>query len=163
MGLLSIAEMINIIRKYFFRIVAISLLAGLLGGYVVSTMQTYTCTLGFKYNHKEAAEGLARDGESKLDPYEIQNPVIIRAALQNMGLDNTSSDVKGIRQNIAITKVVTDLDKEVSESAALLGEKYDVNAKARYVKIIGHGTNIKDNYWNSITEIIVMKKESDIK
>jgi len=128
MGLLSIAEIIGIIRKYFLRIVAISLAAGFIGGYVVNTMQTYTCTLGFKYNHEEAAQGLARDGESKLDPYEIQNPVVIRAALQNMGMDSTDYDVKGIRQNIAITKVVTDLDKEVSESAALLGEKYDVIA-----------------------------------
>ena len=105
MGLLSIEEMVHIIRKYFLRIVAISLLAGFIAAYVVNSMQTYTCTLGFKYNHKEAQEGLARDGESKLDPYEIQNPVIIRAALENMGMDSTSSDVKGIRQNIAINKV----------------------------------------------------------
>ena len=32
MGLLSIAEIIGIIRKYFLRIVAISLAAGFIGG-----------------------------------------------------------------------------------------------------------------------------------
>ena len=129
MGLLSIAEMIRIVRKYFLQIVALSLAIGILGGYAVTALQTYTCTLGFKYNHKEAAEGLAPDGESKLDPYEIQNPVVIQGALENMGLANNKDfNVKGIRQDISINKVVTDLDKEVSESAALLGEKYDVAA-----------------------------------
>lgn len=128
MGLLSITEMICIVRKYFLRIFALSLAVGLIGGYVTTMIQTYTCTLGFKYNHKEAAEGLAPDGESKLDPYEIQNPVVIQAALGNMGLNNGVGDVKGIRQNISINKVITELDKEVSESAALLGEKYDIAA-----------------------------------
>lgn len=123
MGLLSITEMICIVRKYFLRILALSLAVGLIGGYVTTMIQTYTCTLGFKYNHKEAAEGLAPDGESKLDPYEIQNPVVIQAALGNMGLNNGVGDVKGIRQNISINKVITELDKEVSESAALLGRK----------------------------------------
>ena len=126
MGLLSIADIIRIVRKYILIIVALSVVAGLLGGVMMSMTQTYTCTLGFKFNHEEAAQGLAPDGESKLDPYEIQNPVIIQAALGNMGGEDI--DVKGIRQSISINKIVTDLDKEVSESAALLGEKYDINA-----------------------------------
>ncbi len=125
--------MIRILKKYFLQIVAISIAVALLGGYAVTTMQTYTCVLGFKYNHAEAAEGLAPDGETKLDPYEIQNPVVIKAALDNMGVGKDKDDdkelsVKGIRQDITINKVVTELDKEVSKSAALLGEKYDVVA-----------------------------------
>jgi len=131
MGLLSITEMVRILKKYFLQIVAISLAVALLGGYAVTSMQTYTCVLGFKYNHKEAAEGLAPDGETKLDPYEIQNPVVIKAALENMGIDEKEDgdvSVKGIRQDISISKVVTELDQEVSKSAALLGEKYDVAA-----------------------------------
>lgn len=129
MGILSITEMIDIVRKYFLRILAFSIALGLIGGYVTTQLQTYTCTLGFKYNYEKAAEGLAPDKESKLDPYEIQNPVVIQAALRNMGLANSKgTDVKGIRENISISPVKTDLDKEVSDSAALLGEKYDVFA-----------------------------------
>ena len=65
----------------------------------------------------------------KLDPYEIQNPVVIQGALEKLGLDSDRRlSVKGIRQDITISKVVTDLDREVSESAALLGEKYETNA-----------------------------------
>lgn len=127
MGIISISEIIRIFRKYFFKICALSIAAGLIAGYVLSTSQTYTCTLGFKYNHSGAADGLAPDGESKLDPYEIQNPTIIQAAVKNMGLED-EMDVKGIRQNISISKIVTELDQEVSKSAALNGEKYDVNA-----------------------------------
>ena len=126
MGLISIADIIRIVRKYILVIVALSVAAVIFGGVVTTKIQTYTCTLGFKYNHAGAEEGLAPDGESKLDPYEIQNPVIIQAALKNMGSDEL--DAKGIRQNISISKFITDLDKEVSESAALLGEKYDVAA-----------------------------------
>ena len=126
MGLISIADIIRIVRRYLLIIVALSVAAAIFGGTLTAATQTYTCTLGFKYNHAEAAEGLAPDGKSKLDPYEIQNPIIIQAALKNMG--SNDFDVKGIRQNISISKVITNLDKEVTESAALLGEKYDVNA-----------------------------------
>lgn len=130
MGLLSLTEMMKILRKYVLQLIALSIAVGILGGYAVTLIQTYTCTLGFKYNHKEAAEGLAPDGESKLDPYEIQNPVVIKAALEDMGMDDEGDtlSVKGIRQDISINKVITELDKEVTESAALLGEKYDVAA-----------------------------------
>ena len=128
MGLLSIADIIRIVRKYILPIIALSAAVSILGGVAASMLQTYTCTLGFKFNHTEAAQGFAPDGVSKLDPYEIQNPVIVQAALNNMGTDSDEIDVKGIRQNISINKIITDLDKEVSESAALLGEKYDINA-----------------------------------
>lgn len=129
MGVFDLGRMICIIKKYFLHILALSLAVGLLSGYIASMLQTYTCTLGFKYNHTEAAEGLAPDGVSKLDPYEIQNPVVIQGALDKLGLDSDKQlSVKGIRQDITISRIITDLDREVSESAALLGEKYDVNA-----------------------------------
>ena len=129
MELLNIYQIIQIIRKYFLRITALSIAVGLIAIYVVDSMQTYTCVLGFKYNHSGAAEGLAPDGVSKLNPYEIQNPVVIQGALDITGMsDRKDLDLKGIRQSIPVNKVVTELDKEVTESAALLGEKYDAAA-----------------------------------
>ena len=88
MGLISITEMIQIVRKYFWRVLALSLAVGVVSGYVATTLQTYTCTLDFKYNYEAAAEGFAPDGTSKLDPYEIQNPVVIQAALDEMGVSS---------------------------------------------------------------------------
>ncbi len=83
----------------------------------------------FEDNYEGVEEGLAPDGESELDPYEIQNPVVIQGALEELGLESDDRlSVKGIRQDISISKVVTELDKEVSESAALLGEKYEAAA-----------------------------------
>lgn len=129
MGLLNIKDMLNVIRRYFLRILALSLAAGLVSIFVADSMQTYTCVLGFKFNHSGAEEGLAPDDTSELDPYEIQNPVIIQGALENLGLeDDKRLSVRGIRQNISISKVVTDLDQEVSDSAALLGERYEAAA-----------------------------------
>lgn len=146
MGLLSITEMVSILKKYFLQIVAVSLAVGLIGGYVVSSMQTYTCVLGFKYNHKEAVDGLAPDGVTKLDPYEIQNPVVIKAALDSMGVgEDKELSVKGIRQDITINKVVTELDQEVSKSAALLGEKYDV-APTEYEMSFTYDASLGDEF-----------------
>lgn len=159
MGILSITEMIAIVQKYFLRILALSLAAGLIGGYFTTKLQTYTCTLGFKYNYEQAAEGLAPDGESKLDPYEIQNPVVIQAALNNMGLANNKKiNAKGIRQNISINPVVPDLDKEVSESAALLGEKYDVFA-TEYEMSFTYNASLGDSFGTQMFSSII--KEYD--
>ena len=129
MGLMSLYEIVRIIRKSFLRVLAISIAVAILAYVVVNSMQTYTCVLAFKFNHPEAETGLAPDGESKLDPYEIQNPLIIEGALKSISSNSKDvPDFKGTRQNISVSKVVAELDKEVSESAALLGEKYEVNA-----------------------------------
>lgn len=129
MKTLDIYEIVRIVRQSFLRIMALSLAIGILVFCVTSSLQTYTCYLGFKYNHDGAETGLAPDGESKLDPYEIQNPVVIQAAIDSIGLDDEQKkDINGIRQNISISKVITDLDSEVAESAALKGEKYEAPA-----------------------------------
>ena len=127
MGIISVSELIGIVKKYFTRLLAFSLAGALVAMFLVSSSQTYTCKLNFKYNYTEAAEGLAPDGVSKLDPYEIRTPTVIQGALDDLGLaDNETISVEGIRNHITIKEIVTDLDKEVSDSAALLGEKYDV-------------------------------------
>ncbi len=43
MGLLNIAEMIQIVRKFALRILALSLAAGLAGACFAAMTQTYTC------------------------------------------------------------------------------------------------------------------------
>ena len=135
MELLGMGDIIKVIRRSFLRILALSLAAGLIAAYFADAMQTYTCTLGFKYNYEGVEEGLAPDGESELDPYEIQNPVVIQGALEELGLESDDLlSVKGIRQDISISKVVTEPDKEVSESAALLGEKYEAAANEYEMK-----------------------------
>ena len=158
MGLLSISEMINVVRKHILQLLALSMAVGLLTGYLVSSGQTYTCTLGFKYTHEEAQQGLAPDGISKLDPYEIQNPVVIGAALNNMGIAANDNDVKGIRQKISVSKVITELDKEVSESAALLGEKYDVTA-TEYEMKFSYSASLGDDFGSRMFSNII--KEYD--
>ncbi|MBO5370517.1 MAG: EAL domain-containing protein [Clostridia bacterium] len=136
MGFLNIYEMVNIIRKSFLKVLALSIAIGFLVYCVANSMQTFTCVLGFKYNHTQAIDNLAPDGKSKLDPYEIQNPVVIQGALDNLDVSgNKKPDVNGIRQNIAISKVVTELDSEVSESAALLGEKYEAPSTEYEMKL----------------------------
>lgn len=154
MGILSITEIICIVRKYFLRILAFSLALGLLGGYAATLLQTYTCTLGFKYNYSEAADGIAPDGKSKLDPYEIQNPVVIQAALRNMGFDDDETAVRGIRENISVNPVHTNLDKEVSDSAALLGEKYDVFA-TEYEMSFSYKANQGDTFGSKMFSSII--------
>ncbi len=126
MGLFNIYEIISLIKKQFTKILAMSIAVGIVTFLVASRIETYTCVLSFKYNHKGAENGLAPDGESKLDPYEIQNPVVIQGAIDALGGNTKANlDARGIRQNVSIYKVVTELDSEVTESAALNGEKYE--------------------------------------
>lgn len=124
--MINLVDLWNVIRKYFVRIVAICLLAGILCYFVVSISQTYTCTLNYSYNYEDALTGLAPDGESELNPYELKNPAVLQAAIDYMGLDDDTLTVEGLRNKITISEEITTLDKEVSESAAVLGEKYEV-------------------------------------
>ena len=55
MEFLSINDILQVIRKSFLRILAISLAAGMIAYFVVGMNQTYTCTLGFRYNDAENA------------------------------------------------------------------------------------------------------------
>ena len=129
MGLMSLYDMTQIIRKYFLRVLSFSIAIAVFAYFLLNSMQTYTCVLAFKFNHPEAETGFAPDGTSKLDPYEIQNPLVIEGALRRISSNvKETPELKGIRQNISVSKVVPELDMEVSESAALLGEKYEVNA-----------------------------------
>lgn len=152
----DLSEIIQIIRKYFLRVLAFSMAIALIAMLFVNYTQEYSTTLYFKYNHTEATEGLAPDGESKLDPYEITTPVVIQGAIDAMQLDREKAvSIEGIRQNISVTEVITALDKEVSESAALMGEKYDVVAteyKMQYTYSSSFGQEFGAKMFSSIVK-----------
>ncbi len=154
MGLMTIAELIELLRKNFTRLLAFSLAVGLFALIAAEKMQTYTCTLNYKYNYSEAAEGFAPDGSSKLNPYEIQEPLVIRSALTDIGLgDSKEVNVEKIRNNIVISEIVEELDQEVSESAALLGERYDVQPtefKIKYTYSASMGGEFGARFFDSL-------------
>ena len=166
MELLSINDILKVIRKSFLRILAVSLAAGMIAYFVVGMNQTYTCTLGFRYNDAENAAQEETDtqedasGEearqtSRFDPYEIQNPVVIQGALEYLGLgDEDRLSVRGIRQDISISKVVTELDQEVSESAALLGEKYEA-AGDEYEMTFTYDASLGDEFGTRMFSAII--------
>lgn len=174
MELLSINDILQVIRKSFLRILAISLAAGMIAYFVVGMNQTYTCTLGFRYNDaenaaQEEADAAAEDtGQeetateetelvSRFDPYEIQNPVVIQGALEYLGLEEEDRlSVRGIRQDISISKVVTDLDQEVSESAALLGEKYEANGN-EYEMTFSYDASLGDEFGPRMFSAIIQE------
>lgn len=128
MGVIQIHDIFNIIRKHFVRIVAACLAVGVLAYAITSLTQSYTCTLNFKYNYPAAEQGFAPDGESELDPYELENPAVIQAAIASLGLDPEGEQlsVEGIRSDMRISTVIPTLDQEVTESAAVQGQKYEV-------------------------------------
>lgn len=174
MEFLSINDILQVIRKSFLRILAISLAAGMIAYFVVGMNQTYTCTLGFRYNDAEnaaqeeadtAAEDTGQEETateetelvSRFDPYEIQNPVVIQGALEYLGLEEEDRlSVRGIRQDISISKVVTDLDQEVSESAALLGEKYEANGN-EYEMTFTYDASLGDEFGPRMFSAIIQE------
>ena len=174
MEFLSINDILQVIRKSFLRILAISLAAGMIAYFVVGMNQTYTCPLGSRYNDAEnaaqeeadtAAEDTGQEETateetelvSRFDPYEIQNPVVIQGALEYLGLEEEDRlSVRGIRQDISISKVVTDLDQEVSESAALLGEKYEANGN-EYEMTFTYDASLGDEFGPRMFSAIIQE------
>lgn len=155
MNSLNFYEIVKIIRKSMLKILAFSLAIGIITYFVANSMQTYTCSLGFKYNHEGAEEGFAPNGKDKLDPYEIQNPVVIQAALEKLDYEKgNKSAVNGIRQNISISKIVSSLDSEVSESAALMGEKYEAPTTTYQMKLT-YDADLGDKFGTKIFASII--------
>ena len=123
--MLSIADLIRILRKHLLTAIAAAFLAAVCTFIGVRLLREYQCTLNFKYNYEGAEKELAPDGVSRLDPYEMQNPAVIHAALKEMGLTTGGeTTIEKIRKGMQINKIVTSQDQEVAESAAVLGEKY---------------------------------------
>ena len=156
MGIISVSEIIRIIRTYFSRIVAACLAAGILSYFFVTHIQTYTCTLRFQYNYSAAEEGLAPDGVQKLNPYEIQNPAVIQSAISDLfhGSDTEALNVEGIRNNMVVSEIITTLDNEVKESAAVLGEKYDV-IPTEYELKYTYDANLGDEFGAKMFDSII--------
>lgn len=125
MGIIQIYDLGKILKKHFVRIVAVCLAVALAMYFFTAMTQTYTCTLNYRYNYPAAAEGKAPDGVAEMNPYELQNPAVIQAAINHMSPDQNLS-VEGLRSNMSISTIITSLDQEVTESAAVMGEKYEV-------------------------------------
>ena len=125
--MMTIAELVRIVKKYLIPAIAVAFLAAVATFVAVRMVRKYECTLNFKYNYELAEQEIAPDGESQLNPYEMQNPAIIHAALETMGIaKGEDTTIESIRNNISIGKIVSSQDEEVAESAAVLGEKYEV-------------------------------------
>lgn len=163
MGVIQVYDIIKILKKQFVRIVALCLAVGLLAYLYTSMTQTYTCTLNYKYNYDAALEGLAPDKTSELDPYELKNPAVIQAAISQLGTSEELS-VEGIRSDLEISTVITALDQEVSESAAVLGEKYEVQAVEYQLEYTydasmgaGFGPKMLDSIISAYDDFVVTK------
>ena len=153
--MITVAELMRIIKKYLVPVIAAAFLAALATFLVVSLVRKYDCTLNFKYNYELAEEGIAPDGESALDPYELQNPAIIHAALQLMGITtDDETTVENIRNNISIGKILNSQDQEVAESAAVLGEKYEVTT-TEYQLVFTYKALLGEDYGKMICDGLI--------
>lgn len=126
--MLTVTEIFLILKKYLLAAVAAAFLGAVAIYLTALLVRDYTCTLTFKYNYPGAEENLAPDGEQTLDPYQLQNPAVIHSALESMGIADADKEIQAedIRNHISISKVYSSQDQEVAESAAVLGENYDL-------------------------------------
>ena len=65
--MLSIADLIRILRKHLRTAVAAAFLAAVCTLIGVHMLREYRCTLNFKYNYEGAGQELAPEGVSRLD------------------------------------------------------------------------------------------------
>lgn len=153
--MLSITDLIRILRKHLLTAVAAAFLAAVCTFIGVRLLREYQCTLNFKYNYEGAEQELAPDGVSRLDPYELQNPAVIHAALKEMGLTiGGDTTIEKIRNGMQINKIVTSQDQEVAESAAVMGEKYTFTT-TEYQLIFSYKGSMGENYGKMICDGLI--------
>lgn len=153
--MLTIHEIVLIIKKYFLAAVAAAFLGAVAAGMLVICIRDYTCTLNFKYNYTGAEDGLAPDGASPLDPYALQNPAVIHSALQIAGFSaEEDANVEDVRNDITINKIFTTQDQEVAESAAVLGESY-IPKTSEYQLVYTYPALRGENYGRQICDGLI--------
>lgn len=153
--MLSIADLIRILRKHLLTAVAAAFLAAVCTLIGVRMLREYQCTLNFKYNYEGAGQELAPDGVSRLDPYEMQNPAVIHAALREMGLTiGGDTTIEKIRNSMQISKIVTSQDQEVAESAAVMGEKYTFTT-TEYQLVFSYRAALGEDYGKLICDGLI--------
>lgn len=115
-------DLLGYIRKFQILIIAVSILAGIMGYTVLSRMQTYTASAIICYANSEAVRGKAPDG-SQLDTTEIYSANVVSEVFSRMGLDYAGFNVDDMRARVEVQALRTNEKAALDQALTSKGEE----------------------------------------
>lgn len=116
-------------KKHLALFVALSILACY---FYINMKQSYTAEIYIQYLGDKAAEGLAPDG-TEINPYEINNSLIVKKALQQLGIDVHNHEE--IRKSVKITPIVPTSEDEKHASYIENFTNYKDDEDGRFIPV----------------------------
>ena len=100
---MSVSELQSYLLKYKKFLAIFVSIALLLCATFINVSQSYTAEIYIKYLGDKAEAGLTENGK-KLNPYEISDALIVKKALESIGVENTSYNT--IRKGISVSPII---------------------------------------------------------
>ena len=116
-------------KKHLAVFVALSILACY---FYINMKQSYTAEIYIHYLGDKAALGLAPDG-TEINPYEINNSLIVKKALQQLGIDVHNHEE--IRKSVKITPIVPTEEDEKHASYIENFTDYENDEDGRFIPV----------------------------
>lgn len=118
---ISIWDIFKYLYKWKIVIAGVVLISFLLAVFYVNGKQTYNSQIVLKFNDSCISEGKLPDG-SAFDAYGIVSPNVLTQVIEDLSLKKT---VDSIRSRVTVTPIIPESEKEIQESKAKDGEKYE--------------------------------------
>ncbi len=115
-------DLLGYIRKFQILIIAVSILAGIMGYTALNRMQTYTASAIIRYANSEADRGKAPDG-SDLDTTEIYSANVVSEVFSRLGLDYAGFNVDDMRARVEVQALRTNEKAALDQALTSKGEE----------------------------------------
>lgn len=100
---MSVSEFQSYLLKYKKSLAIFVSLSLLLCTIFINVSQSYTAEIYIKYLGDKAVSGLTENGK-ELNPYEISDAIVVKKALESIGVENTSYNT--IRKSISVSPII---------------------------------------------------------
>ena len=100
---MSVSEFQNYLLKYKKILAIFVALSVLLCAMYIGMKQSYTAEIYIEYLGDNAVQGLTENGK-ELNPYEIADAIIVKKALDSIGVESTSYN--SVRKNIRVSPII---------------------------------------------------------
>ncbi len=108
-------------KQWWFLIAAVSVCAGIFFLLYAVNAQVYTAQSVVRYAYEDAEQGLAPDG-SELDVSEIFSSSVVKAALENLGVD---TGVDSVRSHGLVTEIIPEDIQALQQAKIEEGKDYE--------------------------------------
>ena len=120
---MSVSELQSYLLKYKKFLAIFVSVALLLCATFINVSQSYTAEIYIKYLGDKAESGLTENGK-ELNPYEISDALIVKKALESIGVETTSYNT--IRKGISVSPIILS-SEEAKYASYIIPKKTKLN------------------------------------